>query len=1008
MSKPKGKAARTQGDSARAFAGGNPADQRPRSRHMLPGLIRVSMLSAMVCISLVLATAALVHYYCVDRSGVPSLTRVRMLTAPILLALCCVPVHLWRHRRDGIPATIGMLVMWTICAVGYLGPARATASTPPSLLFVPVFAAAPLLIPWASFVFAGLGAGCVLILAASQGVPVPIESLVIMGVVAAAAAVAAWVLHTTLARWHATSLSAQEGASAYQQLLSAPGDYVMAMDRTGTILAANEQMAQRFGMTPQRIRGAKLSELLAPEVAARRMAHVQEAFATMRAIRFQDAREGIIFDHVIYPMRGNDGEPDRAITFARDITAPVRDRERAEQLNSLLRAIRDINQLITRVHDRRDLLQRACETLINARGYQHCWVTWVEEDGALNLVAAAGLESGVDLDEGGLPRGEAPPWMRECLASGELLARCLPEAQDPDPILGIAYADLGLLAMRLAHADRVFGVLAATLSPELCLDEQEHALFVELVDDLSLALHGIALDEERQAAARELATSEARYHQLVESIPSGVTVYRAIGQGLDFVIVGMNAAGERITGVVRRQVLGRPVTEVFPGVRDLGLFEVFQRVWRTGVPERHDTAHYQDDRISFWVENDVYRLESGEIVAVYQNVSRRQEAERALRESEAMLRLVMDSCPFHIYIKDREGRHVLANRALAAFHNLTTDQIEGKTSIEVTQLTNAANIQVAEGYVAADRELIETQVGTDRTIRHPMPDGSARWFRHIKLPLRVQGRDDYLLGVGMDVTERVEAEHLLQEYSQRLQERVEERTAELREAQDQLLQAERLSVLGQLAAGLGHELRNPLGAIKNASFLLTLLLPNPEGTLREAIEIIVDGVATSERIIHSLLDYARTLAPASQETDLALIVREALTRAAVPAGIETADHLPPVLPITGDPGQLVQVFLNLIQNAVQAMDGRGTLTLSSAVDDDGSICITVADTGVGIAPENAERIFEPLFTTKAKGIGLGLALTKTLVEGHGGSIAFESAVGEGTAFKVCLPPAKPS
>lgn len=242
------------------------------------------------------------------------------------------------------------------------------------------------------------------------------------------------------------------------------------------------------------------------------------------------------------------------------------------------------------------------------------------------------------------------------------------------------------------------------------------------------------------------------------------------------------------------------------------------------------------------------------------------------------------------------------------------------------------------------------------------------------------------VGVIRDITERKQAEKALQD------------------AQEELARKEKLAVLGQLAGGLGHELRNPLGVIKNTAYFLKMALEKPEPEIKETLECLEKEVVTMEQIITGLLDYARAKPPIRWKVDVNNILQDILSQNDSPENIKVVCQLDKSLPdIRADSVQLGQVFGNIIHNAVQAMPSGGRLVVKSKMESPNLIAISFADTGNGISKEKLGKLFEPLFTTKAKGIGLGLAITKTLVEGHGGTIEVKSEDGKGSTFTVKLP-----
>jgi signal transduction histidine kinase len=233
--------------------------------------------------------------------------------------------------------------------------------------------------------------------------------------------------------------------------------------------------------------------------------------------------------------------------------------------------------------------------------------------------------------------------------------------------------------------------------------------------------------------------------------------------------------------------------------------------------------------------------------------------------------------------------------------------------------------------------------------------------------------------------------------------------AELLAAKERLIRQEKLAYLGALAGGVGHELRTPLGSIANAAYFLKLVIDEPSEEVQEATTILQREVATAESIITALLDFARPRSPRREQVDVSDLLRRTLAKLEVPESVEVSWSLGALAPISVDPGQVAQVLGNILTNALQAMPDGGELTISTAPGSSGgkSVDISISDTGPGIPDEEMDELFEPLFTTKARGIGLGLSVAQTLVQRHGGRIHVESSRGQGTTFTVRLPAGEP-
>jgi len=231
----------------------------------------------------------------------------------------------------------------------------------------------------------------------------------------------------------------------------------------------------------------------------------------------------------------------------------------------------------------------------------------------------------------------------------------------------------------------------------------------------------------------------------------------------------------------------------------------------------------------------------------------------------------------------------------------------------------------------------------------------------------------------------------------------------LRETQLQLLQLEKLRSLGEMAAGVAHEINNPLGGILlYASLLLEEL--HPDDPKRVDLERIVSEATRCKEIVKSLLEFARRSSPDKEIVDVNRTINEGLLfleNQAAFLNIRIIKELDPALPkVYGNSGQLKQVFMNIILNAVDAMQGEGLLHIKTYTQNGGKeVVISFTDTGVGIPQEILPRIFDPFFTTKevGKGTGLGLSVSYGIVREHGGRIEVESEVGKGSTFRVILP-----
>lgn len=351
-----------------------------------------------------------------------------------------------------------------------------------------------------------------------------------------------------------------------------------------------------------------------------------------------------------------------------------------------------------------------------------------------------------------------------------------------------------------------------------------------------------------------------------------------------------------------------------------------------------------------------------------------------------------------IFVKDRQFRFVLLNRAFCEMAGRPRAELLGKTDYDVFPK------QEADWFRARDEELF----GSGRTVDVAEESitgtsGDRRVIATTKVPLRDgAGQITHLVGIIHDITRLKRAEEGLRQANEELEQRVQERTAALAAAQEELVRKERLALLGQLAGGLAHQIRNPLAAITNAGYLMQKApgaANDPE--IAQSVGIVIEEAWKANRIITGLLDHARVRAADRDSCKATQLVEQALAAYPPPDSVEIVRNYEQVPPVHVDPNQVREALQNLVRNALDAMPKGGALTVE--VRREGKmVVVAVADTGPGIAPETQRTLFRPLVTTKPQGLGLGLITARMLVENQGGTIAFVGSE-KGARFEVQLP-----
>jgi PAS domain S-box-containing protein len=373
-----------------------------------------------------------------------------------------------------------------------------------------------------------------------------------------------------------------------------------------------------------------------------------------------------------------------------------------------------------------------------------------------------------------------------------------------------------------------------------------------------------------------------------------------------------------------------------------------------------------------------------------------------------LLRNLLQNIPDHIYFKDRQSRFILINPALARVIGLRSpEDAVGKTDFDIfTQ-------EHAEAALADEQEILRTGVPlVGKEEKETWPDGTVSWVTSTKLPLRnKQGDIVGTFGISRDITDRKHAEEALKLAVSDLH----KSRDDLRSAHQQLMHAERMETVGRIAAGIAHEVQNPLQILLMSLDYLFQRMPDRDPVLDGVLNEMRHATLRANNIIRGLLDFSRSedLVLKAQDINKLLdnamaLVKHTVRQHQIDLQMQLTPELPP---LALDGMKIEQVFVNLFTNAIHAMPDGGVLTartraerLTETLRDFGSreaghfyagdlvVIVEIEDTGQGIPPEILRKIFDPFFTTKAtgKGTGLGLAIVKRIIDLHSGEIEIDN------------------
>lgn len=467
---------------------------------------------------------------------------------------------------------------------------------------------------------------------------------------------------------------------------------------------------------------------------------------------------------------------------------------------------------------------------------------------------------------------------------------------------------------------------------------------------------------------------------LFSNMREGVAYHRVLvddfKKPFDLIFLEVNPAYERIAGRKRADLVGRKITEVAPGIEKdpVDWIGIFGCVALTGESAQFENYSQVLNR---WYSVSAFSPRKGYVVVLTRDITSRKKSEREIAD----LAKFPAENPNAVMRIDNKGVIIYCNRGGQIL-------LKGWTTQVGRPLPEHVVSRVIESLASGEKVEFEENC-------------EGRTFLFTLAPVLGEG---YVNIYGVDISERKELQNRLEDYTKNLERLVEERTRQLKDA-------ERLAAIGATAGMVGHDIRNPLQAMIGDAYLAALDLNSiPKSAETASIREHLAGIERSaeyvDKIVSDLQDYARPLNPVAQEIDLELLCNELLRKIEKPKNIKVSCSVEKEAKnIIADPSFLQRIMSNLVNNAVQAMPEGGRLEIRVYREGRDTI-IVVQDTGVGI-PENVRpKLFGPLFTTKAKGQGFGLAVVKRMTEAMNGTVAFESEVGKGTRFIIRLPSLK--
>jgi PAS domain S-box-containing protein len=797
----------------------------------------------------------------------------------------------------------------------------------------------------------------------------------------------------------------------FRALLEAAPDAMVVVNQGGEIVLLNRQAERQFGYRRDELLGKNVKNIISEGFAERLIADAlrsaedalaQEIGTGIELIGRRKDGSDFPIEIMLSPLQSAEGI--LVTAGIRDISARQRAEEELRRVNRALRTISDCNQVLVRATGESHLLEEVCGILVREGGYRMAWVGFGEHDEGKSVrpVAHAGFEEGylqaasitwADTERGRGLTGTAirtgNPMVTRDFRADPRLAPWREEA------LKRGYASS--MALPILLNDHVLGALTIYAEQPGAFDAEEVALLTELSRDLAYGIQTLRARAERNRAEEALRESEVRYRTVVENIPQKIFM-----KSRDYRWVSMNQNFARDLGVRPEDIVGKADYDLFPKEFADKYHADDKRIMETGVTDEFDEEYLEGNER--WIVHTIktpIRDETGVVIGllgVFWDVTERQRAEEALRESEERTRIVAESVTDVIYewdLKDKIEWHGDVDSLMgypAGGFARTMDGWAATLHPEDLERVRLAIQSQLKGEAAYNIEY-----------RIAGKDGGWRWWSARGTVLRdEQGQPRRWVGAVTDITGRKRAEEEIQKLNEQLEQRVRERTAEL-EAANKELEAFTYSV--------SHDLRAPLRHVDGFSKLLVEkhcaeLSPDAQ----EYVAMIRDSVLHMGMLIDDLLNLARVGRKqlSMEVTGLNSLVEEVrtdLNRANPDRFIEWKIEALPF--VECDPALMKQVFANLLSNAVKFTRPRQPAVIELGVTShDGARAVFVRDNGVGFSMKYANKlfgVFQRLHRSEDfEGTGVGLATVQRIIHKHGGRVWAEAELNKGATFYFTL------